>query len=128
MDRTHLTGMLLSRQAAEAQDCRQLSATKFIATTDWDALESHEQEYLRCYSVSAAAYKAVLVGRSAARIHGMWVIPNREELVELAQRNGNPPPKKQWPDGCCTVTSASRRWTRKFAARLIVRAREQPFA
>ena len=99
MDRTHLTGMLLSRQAAEAQDCRQLSATKFIATTDWDALESHEQEYLRCYSVSAAAYKAVLVGRSAARIHGMWGIPNGEELVELAQCNGNPPPKKQWPDG-----------------------------
>ena len=99
MDRARLTGMLMSRQTAEAQDCRQLSATKFIAATDWDTLESHEQEYLRCYSVSAAAYKAVLVGRSAARMHGMWVVPNREELVELAQCNGNPPPKKQWPDG-----------------------------
>ncbi|WJY98341.1 DUF559 domain-containing protein [Corynebacterium fournieri] len=99
MDRARLAGMLLSRQAAEGQDCRQLSATKFIATADWDGLASHEREYLRCYSVSAAAYKSVLVGRSAARLNGLWVVPNGEELVELAQTNGNPPPKRQWPEG-----------------------------
>ena len=54
MDRARLTGMLMSRQTAEAQDCRRLSATKFIAATDWDTLESHEQEYLRCYSVGGS--------------------------------------------------------------------------
>lgn len=89
----------MARGGVDKQECIKLSATKFIAAAHWNQLRRYEQEFLRCYAVAASARRAVLVGRSAARLHEIWVIPSPHETVELAQRSGNPPSKSQWPDG-----------------------------
>lgn len=99
MDRARLAGMLVAQGVVDKQPCVQLSATKFIPESAWADLKSHEREFLRCYCAGASAHKAVLVGRSAGRATNMWVIPHDDEIVELAQRDGNPPPKLQRPEG-----------------------------
>lgn len=97
MKNTELRNLLLSRGQAQHQECVKLSATKFIAAEDWNQLKRYQQEYLRCYSAGTATYKAILVGRSAARFLEHWVLPLREEVVELAHTSGKPPATKQWP-------------------------------
>lgn len=99
VNQAQLLGLLLAQGDVDKQECVKLSATKFIAAAHWRGLKRYEQEFLRCYAMAAAAHRAILVGRSAARLHGIWVIPSRRETVELAQRSGNPPSKSQWPDG-----------------------------
>lgn len=99
MDQIQLLGLLMARGDVEKQECVKLSATKFIAASDWHQLKRYEQEFLRCYAAAASARRAILVSRSAARLQEMWVIPARDEIVELAQHDGNPPSKTQWPNG-----------------------------
>lgn len=97
MNYVQLRGLLVPRSRVHEQRCVKLSATKFIRTADWDRLKRFEQDYLRCYAVATAAHKAVLVGRSAARVAGLWVLPLQTDTVELAQTSGRPPSTKQWP-------------------------------
>lgn len=55
--------------------------------------------------------KAALAGRSAARIHGMWVIgpPGRqEEPVEVMAVGGKLPSTSQWPAGCLYIRQRPR--------------------
>lgn len=99
MNYAHLRALLVPRGRVHEQTCVRLSATKFIRSTDWATLKSFEQEYLRCYAAATTAHKAVLVGRSAARVAGLWVVPAHSEVVELAQLSGRPPSTKQWPRG-----------------------------
>lgn len=99
MNQAQLLGLLIARGDVDKQECIKLSATKFIAAANWHHLKRYEQEFLRCYAVAASARRAILVGRSAARLHEIWVIPSWSETIELAQRSGNPPSKSQWPDG-----------------------------
>lgn len=91
--------MLLGQGAVDQHECVKLSGTKFIAADRWQALKRYEQEFLRCYAVGAAARTGVLVSRSAARLNGLWVVPKRDESVELANRRGHPPSKSKWPAG-----------------------------
>ncbi|QYH19458.1 hypothetical protein JKI95_10285 [Corynebacterium aquatimens] len=70
-----------------------------MPTAVWTTLKPHEREFLRCYAASAITHKAVLVGRSAARIAGMWVLEHKDEVVELALPSGKPPAKSSWPEG-----------------------------
>ncbi|WP_257183157.1 endonuclease domain-containing protein [Corynebacterium cystitidis] len=50
-------------------------------------------------AVGTAAYKAVLVGRSAARTQGMWVVNFTPETVEIANPHGYQPPRRDRVDG-----------------------------
>lgn len=99
MDHARLVAPLVARGDVASQECVQLSATKFVPLAHWQSLRRHEQEFLRCYAHGVSAHKAVLMGRSAARVYGMWVVGKEPETVELAQRNGRPPSKSQWPKG-----------------------------
>ena len=99
MDQAKLVALLVARGDVEHQECVQLSATKFVPAAKWAGLKRYEQEFLRCYAIGVSAHKAVLIGRSAARALGLGVLIKEPELVELAQRNGRPPSKSQWPDG-----------------------------
>lgn len=99
MNREELITHLLAKGAAEQQQCVKISGTRFVTETRWHGMRRHEQEFLRCYATGLAAFKAVLVGRSAARVANMWVLPTSDEVVELAQRAGAPPSTSQWPDG-----------------------------
>ncbi|MBA1835630.1 hypothetical protein [Corynebacterium wankanglinii] len=99
MDHAQLVAPLVARGDVDAQECVQLSATKFVPLAHWQGLKRYQQEFLRCYAHGVSAHKAVLMGRSAARVYGMWVVGKDAETVELAQRNGHPPSKSQWPEG-----------------------------
>lgn len=99
MDRARLVGLLVTRGDVDKQACVKLSATRFVAAETWNELKRHEQQFLRCYAAALATRTAVLVGRSAAQVNGLWVLPAQREVAELATGGGNPPPRKQWPDG-----------------------------
>lgn len=97
MDIYALIDRLIRPGRADQQVCEKLSPTKFIATSDWQALKRHEQEFLRCYAVGAATRSAVLIGRSAAAIHSIWTLPDNDAPVHLAHPKPRGP--KFWPQG-----------------------------
>lgn len=76
-------------------DLQQLSHSIYIPREAWEGLRRFEQEYLRCYAASLQGTRAVLVGRSAGRVNGIWVLPHPQEEVELALPNGRPSAKKR---------------------------------
>lgn len=100
MDRAALAGLLVCKGGVDKHELLQLSSTRWVERAEWDKLKRYEQHFLRSYATGAAVYSAVLAGRSAARVSGMWVLPTEVLPVELASPNGHPPPKKQWPAGC----------------------------
>ena len=99
MDREALAAHLLKKGAAQHHNCVKLSATCFVTEAQWHAMRRHEQAFLRCYAAGLAAPRAVLVGRSAARVANMWVLPTDAEEVELALGGGASPSTSQWPKG-----------------------------
>ena len=99
MDRKALVKLLVRPGEADRQPCRRLSANKFVPEAAWEALEHHEGEFLRCYAAGTGARKAVLVGRSAAVIHGMWTLPDHHAAVTLAVPGKKPPARASWPEG-----------------------------
>lgn len=68
----------------------QLTKAMYCDTEAWNGLKDHEQTFLRCCAASRQSTKAVLVGRSAARINGVWVVA-QSEPVTLAVPSGQPP-------------------------------------
>lgn len=99
MDRRALIALLVRPGKAHETTCRQLSASKFIAESDWSQLKKHEREFLRTYAAGTAAHKAVLVGRSAAIVSGIWTLPIAEDAVTLANPAHPAPWRTQWPKG-----------------------------
>lgn len=99
MNRKALVKLLVRPGEADRQPCRRLSANKFVPEAAWEALEHHEREFLRCYAAGTGVRKAVLVGRSAAVIHGMWTLPDHHAAVTLAVPGKKPPARASWPEG-----------------------------
>lgn len=62
---------------------RILDTSIIFPETCWRELKYHERQWLRVEAAALMSRQAVLVGRSAARMHGMWVISTTEEPVEL---------------------------------------------
>lgn len=78
---------------------QQLSRSVFMANAQWQELLAHEREFARCYAASMQSTKAVLVGRSAALMGNLWVMPAKDPDVELALPSGAPPGKSFWFPG-----------------------------
>lgn len=62
----------------------ELEPAVWFPDTQWRELRYHERQWLRVEAAAMVSNAAVLVGRSAARKLGMWVISNGEEPVEVA--------------------------------------------
>lgn len=71
----------------------------YVDTADYQQLKRYEKEFLRTYAAGLSSRRAVLVGRSAARLQGMWVMKTPNEQVELALPGGRPSAKSRWFDG-----------------------------
>lgn len=97
MDKYALIKLLIRPGDADKQPCKKLSATKFIAQSDWEKLQRHEAEFLRAYAMGAGSTKSALVLRSAAAMHSMWTMPVSDSPVYLAYPDHRPMSKKQWP-------------------------------
>lgn len=62
----------------------ELEPSVWFPAATWRELRYHERQWLRMEAAAMASNAAVLVGRSAARKLGMWVISRGEEPVEVA--------------------------------------------
>lgn len=62
-------------------------------------LSYRERKWLRAAAVGLGTSTAVLTGRSAARMLGMWVVATTPEHVELTLPPGFSPPKAEWAEG-----------------------------
>ena len=65
-------------------DFVELDPVIWFPADEWAGLAYHEKQWLRVEAVAMTSASAVLVGRSAARKLGMWVIAAGEERVEVA--------------------------------------------
>ncbi|GEM_PF-472942 len=99
IDRDALVALLLRPGQVHAQPSVKLSATRWIAAEEWDRLKPHEREFVRAYATGVSARSGAVVGLSSARLHLMWVLPQKNPLVELVTPNSKPPSRSQWPDG-----------------------------
>ena len=97
MDNNRQEDRLAQRKRPAAY--RKVSTRFFISVTEWKQLRYHEKRWLAAYAVGCTMPKAVLSGRSAARILGIWVIATTPEPVELVAQRGKAPSRKQWPPG-----------------------------
>ncbi len=58
----------------------------------WSQLPDHDRQWLEVVAAGKGSTGSILVGRSAARVHGMWVFPLGHETVELSLRGGGSSP------------------------------------
>lgn len=65
-------------------DFEELEPAVWFPVARWRELEFHERQWLRVEAAAMASTAAVLVGRSAARKLGMWVISEGDQPVEVA--------------------------------------------
>ena len=78
---------------------RVLDTSIVYAETGWKELRFHERQWLRVEAAAMMSREAVLVGRSAARMHGIWVISTTEEPVELCLLSRGSPPSRRNREG-----------------------------
>lgn len=71
-----------------------LSSQWYLPAHIYKDLEWFKQRALRAFAVGRTARKAVIAGRAAARLHGIWVISMSEETVEVIAPNGAVPAKR----------------------------------
>lgn len=69
-----------------------------VPTKEFAALRVWERQEVRAFAVGLGARKAVVVGKSAARLHGIPVL-GWNEPVTLALPGMSRPPRGQWPEG-----------------------------
>ena len=68
----------------------------------WVELPDHDKRLLQVVAAAKGTFGAVLVGRSAARIHGMWLAPLcgiGGETVEISLRGGGSSPTRRSDPG-----------------------------
>lgn len=103
--RSELIGQLVDMRRIPAHDTEtrmqlidgnlhRLTKSLYFDREAWNKLKHHEQDFLRCYAASSQSTKAVLVGKSAARLCGVWTIARKNEPVTLAHPDGRPTSRK----------------------------------
>lgn len=102
-------GLLKRSSALHDANVVSLSARYVYDRTEFLELRRHEQRWLCAVAVGKSVHTAALAGRSAARIHGMWVIGPRDEPVELMPVGRRVPSRSQWPEGCIYLGQRARR-------------------
>ncbi|WP_297850128.1 endonuclease domain-containing protein [uncultured Corynebacterium sp.] len=97
--RSAASGGLTQERQLRQGELVELSSRFALPRELYSALEPYEQKWITVAAVAAGAPRAVLCGRSAARLLGMWVVPPAEEKVELMLPSGGLPPKSKWAPG-----------------------------
>lgn len=78
---------------------RQLHAHFWIPTAVYEALFWHEKRTAHAIAVGKSSHSSVLVGRSAGRVSGMWVVTLSTETVELSNPLGHVPARNKRQPG-----------------------------
>lgn len=92
MDKEEALGHLINLRTAKAGHpawqqlesglLTQLAPTQAVSAEYYRELRYFEQQWLRAVAVGRSRTRAILIGRSAARLHNMWVVARTPELVE----------------------------------------------
>lgn len=86
------------RQRLAAGEYVALCPEMVMERKTWGQLRWWQQDEARIRAVGMCTHRAVLVGRSAARVHGIPV-PGRDEFVELNLPGRNSRrPRREWPE------------------------------
>lgn len=96
--RTHRAGTPSFRRELRAGEFLLLCPEIAVPDAAFRAFPRWEQQAIRAFAVGLGSRKAVLVGKSAARLHGIPVLGNREPATVVLPGGGRPP-VKQWPTG-----------------------------
>lgn len=72
-----------------------LNRTQFIARKHWDKLAPWQRKTVLAFATAASLNTGCVVGRTAGRLHGMWVLNLAEELCEVALPKGHTPAKSK---------------------------------
>lgn len=81
------------RHRLHSPEYRRLNRTQCIPSRTWGQLNAWQRHLVRAYATARAMTKGCLVGRTAARIHGMWVISLTEEIQEVTTPSRRGPAK-----------------------------------
>ncbi|MDY5785549.1 endonuclease domain-containing protein [Corynebacterium sp.] len=82
------------RHAIASHRCHVLAPTQVVARDAWQALLPWEKSNLCALATGRSMTKGVLVGRSAARVLGIPVLPLSADAVEVALPSGGTPSRK----------------------------------
>lgn len=67
-----------------------------VARGAWSEMPAYQQHHLRTLAIGRELRGGVLAGRSAARVHGLWVIAAKEERVHVVLPSGGRRPRGAW--------------------------------
>lgn len=96
--RSKLAGTAAFRRALAAGHFLRLCPEIAVPAASFRAFPHWEQAAIKAFAVGLGSRRAVLVGESAARLHGIPVL-RRGEPVAVALPGGGRPPCRQWPEG-----------------------------
>lgn len=94
VDTRTLTRAGLSAVTERAADYVELDPVIFFPREKWATLKYHERRWLEVEAAARSSRGAVLVGRSAARKLGMWVVSRTAEAVELTLPSRSNSPRR----------------------------------
>ncbi|MBG6122387.1 hypothetical protein [Corynebacterium aquatimens] len=85
----------------------QLASRRAIEREDFRAMEHHQRRIARIMAIGQSLNSAIVLGSSAALLHGMWSIHSDVQApVRLALPSGSHPPRDRWPQGSQYVKRA----------------------
>ena len=87
------------RLALQRGELTQIAPWIAVPTATWRQWVRHKQQFAKVVAAGWSTHRAVLIGKSAARLWGMWVISTAGEEVELAVPSGSVPPRRLTPKG-----------------------------
>ncbi|EFQ81021.1 DUF559 domain-containing protein [Corynebacterium pseudogenitalium] len=85
--------------ALQSGELTQIAPWIAVPTATWRQWVRHKQQFAKVAAAGWSTHRAVLIGKSAARLWGMWVISREGEEVELAVPSGSIPPRRLTPKG-----------------------------
>ena len=85
--------------ALQCGELTQIAPWVAVPTATWRQWVRHKQQFAKVVAAGWSTHRAVLIGKSAARLWGMWVISREGEEVELAVPSGSVPPRRLTPKG-----------------------------
>lgn len=94
------------RHRLHSPEYHRLNRTQYIPSRTWGQLSAWQRHLVRAYATARAMTKGCLVSRTAARIHGMWVISLSEEIQEVTTPSRRGPAKHLVEPDVCYRTSA----------------------
>lgn len=105
VDKRKLSRNAELKAALIGDEYAQLAATQYMARAAFETLPKWMREAVEAVATGRGMYKGTMVGRSAARVHGMWMLPWAPFAHEVTLPSG------KRPAGSKALRGAVYRWS-----------------